>query len=78
MLNRVVSLSSLLVAVFSVALFAMCAWWTLAGHISEGDGTFLFIGSLLAAIVFSYRAADPAWLEPLSIVKRGPLTSRGN
>jgi len=26
-------------------------------------------GFLLAAIVFSYRFADPQWLEPVSIVK---------
>jgi len=26
-------------------------------------------GWLLAAIVFSYRFADPQWLDPVSIVK---------
>jgi hypothetical protein len=26
-------------------------------------------GCLLAAIVFSYRFADPQWLDPVSIVK---------
>jgi hypothetical protein len=48
----------------------MSAWWTLVGKIGQGDGFLLFAGSLMAAIVFSYRAGDPHWLEPISIVKR--------
>jgi hypothetical protein len=48
----------------------MSAWWTLMGKIGEGDGFLMFAGCLLAAIVFSYRAGDPHWLEPISIVKR--------
>ena len=70
MLNRMVSLGSFLVVVFSAVLFALGAWWTLVGRIGEGDGFLLFAGCLLAAIVFSYRAQDPAWLDPVSIVKR--------
>jgi hypothetical protein len=65
-----VSLGSFLVVVFSVVLFAVSGWWTLVGKIGEGDGFLLFAGCLLAAIVFSYRAQDPAWLDPISIVKR--------
>jgi hypothetical protein len=29
----------------------------------------MMAGWLLSAIVFSYRHADPAWLDPISIVK---------
>jgi hypothetical protein len=65
-----VRLGSGLVVVFSVVLFALGAWWTLLGKISEGDGFLMFAGSVLAAIVFTYRAQDPRWLDPVSIVKR--------
>ena len=70
MLDRFVSLGSFLVVIFSVMLFGMSAWWTLLGKISEGDGILLFGGCVLSAIFFAYRAFDPAWLEPLSIIKR--------
>jgi hypothetical protein len=70
MLDRIVSLGSFVVVVFSVALFAMAGYWTLMGKIGEGDGFLMFAGALLAAIVFSYRASDPRWLDPISIVKR--------
>jgi len=69
-LDRFVYLGSFIVVAFSVVLFGMSAWWTLMGKIGEGDGFLMFAGCLLAAIVFSYRASDPHWLEPLSIVKR--------
>jgi F0F1-type ATP synthase assembly protein I len=69
-LDRIVSLGSFLVVVFSAVLFGMAAWWTFAGKIGEGDGYMLLAGCVLAAIVFSYRAQDPAWLDPVSIVKR--------
>jgi hypothetical protein len=68
-LDRIVSIGSFLIVVFSVVLFALGAWWTLLGRISQGDGFLLFAGSLLAAIFFSFRAQDPAWLDPVSIVK---------
>jgi hypothetical protein len=48
----------------------MSAWWTLLGKIGEGDGFLLLAGCVLAAIVFSYRASDPKWLDPVSIVRR--------
>jgi hypothetical protein len=70
MLDRIVSLGSVAVVILSVVLFGMCTWWTLMGKISEGDGVLMFAGCVLAAIVFSYRAKDPAWLDPISIVKR--------
>ena len=70
MLDRLVSLGSFAVVLFAVALFAMSAWWTLLGKIGEGDGFLLLAGCVLAAIVFSYRASDPKWLDPVSIVRR--------
>jgi hypothetical protein len=48
----------------------MSVWWTLVGRIGEGDGFLLFAGCLLSAIVFAYRASDPRWLDPVSIVKQ--------
>ena len=69
-LDRIVSLGSALVVAFSVVLFAMALWWTLVGRIGEGDGFLILAGSLLAAIVFTYRATDSRWLDPISIVKR--------
>jgi len=68
--DRFVSLGSFLIVAFSVIVFGMSAWWTLVGKIGEGDGLLLFAGSVMAAIVFSYRGFDPHWLEPLSIVKK--------
>jgi hypothetical protein len=70
MLNRVVSLGSFLVVVLSVVLFALGSWWALVGRISEGDAFLMLAGSALAGMVFTYRAKDPAWLDPVSIVKR--------
>jgi len=70
MLDRLVSLGSSLVVAFSVVLFVLGAWWTLIGRMSEGDAFLMFAGTALAAIFFSYRAKDPAWLDPISIVKR--------
>jgi len=69
-LDRIVCLGSSLLVVFSAVLFALAGWWTLLGKIGEGDGFLLFAGCLLAGIVFSYRALDPRWLDPISIVKR--------
>ena len=70
MLDRLVSLGSSLVVAFSVILFAFGMWWALIGRISEGDAFLMFAGTVLAAIFFTYRAKDPAWLDPISIVKR--------
>ncbi|MBZ5725925.1 MAG: hypothetical protein LAP87_13115 [Acidobacteriia bacterium] len=67
--NRVVSLASLALVIISVAFFLLGAWSVFSGQMSVGDGVFL-AGWLLTAIVFSYRFADPAYLEPISIVKR--------
>ena len=70
MLNRgVVSLCSFAVMIFSLAIFAMSLWWTLTGRISEGDSVFMLGGWLMAAMVFGARAAEPDYLDPLSIVK---------
>jgi len=69
MLNRgVVSFFAFLAAILSVTLFAMSVGWTVTGH-SGIDSVFMTGGSLLATIMFGFRSADPAFLEPLSIVK---------
>ena len=69
MLNRsVVSFFAFLAAILSVTLFAMSVRWTVTGHTGI-DSVFMTGGWLLAAIIFGYRSADPAFLEPLSIVK---------
>jgi hypothetical protein len=41
----------------------------LIGRISVGDGVFMMAGWCVSAIVFSYRAIDPAYLDPISIIK---------
>jgi hypothetical protein len=69
MLNRVVSLSSLLLVVVSVFFFLAGAWGIMSGRIGQGDGVFLLTGWMLAGIVFSFRHNDPKWLEPISILK---------
>ena len=68
MRNRIVSIASLMLVIASVVFFAAGAWWILVGDVSVGDGVFM-AGWLLTAIVFSYRFADPAYLDPVSIVK---------
>jgi len=70
MLNRsVVSFFAFLATILSVTLFALSAWWAMTGRINEVDAVFMTGGWLLAAILFGYRSADAAFLEPLSIVK---------
>jgi hypothetical protein len=53
----------------SVVAFGLGAWWTFVSRISQGDGVFMLFGWSLCAIVFLYRAIDPAYLDPVSIVK---------
>jgi hypothetical protein len=69
MLNRVVSVCSFFMVILSVVAFALGAWWTLLGRISQGDGLFMLAGWCLSAIVFSYRAVDPGYLDAVSIIK---------
>jgi hypothetical protein len=69
MFNRVVSFASLMMVVASVVFFLVAVWWLMSGKIDEGSGILAMAGWLLSAIVFSFRHADPAWLEPISIVK---------
>jgi hypothetical protein len=49
--------------------FLVTVWWLMSGKIDEGSGILAMGGWLLSAIVFSFRHADPAWLDPISIVK---------
>jgi hypothetical protein len=69
MLNRVVSLSSLFLAIVSVVFFAIGAWWIFTGKMTEGEGLFQIGGWTLSALFFAYRFSDPAYLDPVSIVK---------
>ena len=69
MLNRIVSVCSFFMVILAVAAFGMGAWWTLLGRISQGDGVFMLSGGCLCAIVFLYRALDPAYLDAVSIIK---------
>ncbi len=69
MLNRVVSVCSFFMVILSVVAFGLGVWWTLLGRISSGDGVFMLSGWFVSAIVFSYRAIDPAYLDAVSIIK---------
>jgi len=69
MFDRVVSFASLLLVVASVMFFLASSWLVMSGKMGDGEGIFVLAGWLVTAIVFAYRHADPAWLEPLSIVK---------
>ena len=69
MFNRVVSVSSYFMVILSVVAFLMSAWWTMIGRISVGDGVFMLAGWCVSAMVFSYRALDPAYLDAVSIIK---------
>ncbi len=69
MFNRVVCLGSLFMVLLSVAAMGMGAWWTFIGRISQGDGLFLMSGWCVSALVFLYRAMDPVYLDPISIIK---------
>ena len=69
MCNRVVSVCSFFMVLLSVAAFGLGAWWTLLSRISEGDGVFMLFGWSVCALVFLYRAMDPAYLDAISIIK---------
>jgi len=69
MLDRVVSVCSFLMVILSLAAAGLGAWLTFASRISVGDGMFMMGGWIVSAIVFSYRASDPAYLDAISIIK---------
>jgi hypothetical protein len=69
MQSRIVSIASLMVVVASVLFFFAGAWGIMSQRLDEGSGVMYMGGWLLAAIVFSFRFADPKWLDPVSIVK---------
>jgi len=69
MQSRIVSIASLIVVLASVFFFLAGAWGIMSQRMDEGSGVMALAGFLLAAIVFSYRSADPKWLDPVSIVK---------
>jgi hypothetical protein len=67
--SRIVSIASLMVVLTSVFFFLASAWGIMSQRMDEGGGVMALAGWLVAAIVFSYRFADPMWLDPISIVK---------
>ncbi len=69
MWNRLVSLSSLLVVIASALLFAIAAAALMADRVGQIDGIILLNASVLAAVVFAQVYREPAWLEPVSIIK---------
>jgi hypothetical protein len=69
MRDRVVSLASLALVIASVLFFLAGAWGIMSGRMDVGDGVLTLAGWMLAGIVFSYRYADPKFLDPISIVK---------
>jgi len=69
MQSRIVSIASLMVVLASVIIFFAGAWGIMSWRLDEGSGVLALAGSLMAAIVFSYRCSDPKWLDPVSIVK---------
>jgi hypothetical protein len=69
MQNRVVSIGSLILVLASTTFFLTSAWAIMSQQIDEGSGILALAGCLLTAVVFSYRYADPKWLDPISIVK---------
>ncbi len=70
MLNRgVVSVCAFAAALISVVFVVLSAVWLVDGRLGETETVFMLGGWLLAAVVFGWRAADPEYLQPLSIVK---------
>ena len=69
MQNRVVSMASLTLVVASVLFFLAAVWGIMSGRLDEGSGVMALAGWLVVGVVFSYRYADPKWLDPISIVK---------
>jgi hypothetical protein len=67
--DRVVCLASLFVVLASAVFFALGAWWIMTGQMNGFDGIFALAGWLVAAVVFAYRFDEPAWLQPVSIIK---------
>jgi hypothetical protein len=70
MLNRaVVSVCAFVAAMISLSLAVMSALWDVQGKLNQTEAIFMLGGWLLAAGIFAWRAADPDYLDPLSIVK---------
>jgi ABC-type branched-subunit amino acid transport system permease subunit len=55
--------------ILSIVAFGLGAWWTFVGTISVGDGVFMLCGWCVSAVIFSYRALDPDYLDAISIIK---------
>ena len=83
MLNRMLSIISLVVVIASVTFFGLSTWLLATWQMAELDGGFALIGCFIAAIPFAFRFFDAADFEPLSIVasvepKTKVVSPRGN
>jgi hypothetical protein len=83
MLNRMLSIISLVVVIASVIFFGMSTWLLATWQMAELDGAFALIGCLIAAILFAFRFFGPADFEPLSFAaavepKTKLVSPRGN
>ena len=68
MLNRSVSIISLVVLIASVTFFGLSIWMLATRQMAELDGALALIGCFIAAIPFAFHFFDAADFEPLSIV----------
>jgi hypothetical protein len=71
MLNRtVVAVFAWMVALLGVFFVVMSGVWGAQGQLGGGDLIFMLGGWLLVAMIFAWRAIDPDYLDPQSIIKR--------
>jgi hypothetical protein len=70
MLTRgVVSICALAVALLGVFFVVMSGVWGAEGLLGGGEMMFMLGGWLLVTMIFAWRALDPDYLDPLSIIK---------
>jgi len=84
MLNRLLSVISLIVVIASVTFLGLSAWLIATGQMAVLDGAIALNGCLIAAVLFAFRFFDPADFEPVSIVtfmepkRKAGSAARGN
>ncbi|MBS1856027.1 MAG: hypothetical protein JST11_11725 [Acidobacteria bacterium] len=61
---------AVLAALVSLFFVVMTGVWTVQGQLDQSGTVFMLGGWLLAAAIFGWRASDPEYLDPISIVKR--------
>jgi hypothetical protein len=71
MLSRgVVSFCALAIVLIGVFFVVMSGVWETQGRLGFGEMIFMLGGWLLVTLFFAWRALDPDYLDPQSIVKR--------